>query len=94
MRWRSCSTGRSGSKGVENPAPASGGVDPETEDAARRSIPLGVRTLGRAVSLLDYEDYALAFTGVVKANATVCRCGAAARSSSPSRSRAASGSPT
>jgi len=60
-----------GLKGVENPAPASGGVDPETEEAARRSIPLGVRTLGRAVSLLDYEDYALAFTGVVKANATV-----------------------
>jgi hypothetical protein len=30
-----------------------------------------VRTLGRAVSMLDYEDYALAFTGVVKANATV-----------------------
>ncbi len=30
-----------------------------------------MRTLGRAVSLLDYEDFALAFTGVVKANATV-----------------------
>jgi hypothetical protein len=58
-------------KGVSNPLAASGGVDPETEDAARTSIPLGVRTLGRAVSLLDYEDYARAFTGVVKANATV-----------------------
>jgi hypothetical protein len=58
-------------KGVSNPVAASGGVDPETEDAARTSIPLGVRTLGRAVSLLDYEDYARAFTGVVKANATV-----------------------
>jgi predicted phage baseplate assembly protein len=60
-----------GVKGVSNPMAASGGVDPETEDAARTSIPLGVRTLGRAVSLLDYEDYARAFTGVVKANATV-----------------------
>lgn len=60
-----------GLKGVDNPAAASGGVDPESEEAARRSIPLGVRTLGRAVSLLDYEDFALAFTGVVKANATV-----------------------
>ena len=60
-----------GLKGVSNPLPASGGVDPEAEDEARKSIPLGVRTLGRAVSLLDYEDYARAFTGVVKASATV-----------------------
>lgn len=60
-----------GVKGVSNPIAASGGVDPESEDAARTSIPLGVRTLGRAVSLLDYEDYARAFTGVVKADATV-----------------------
>lgn len=60
-----------GVKGVSNPIDASGGVDPESEDAARTSIPLGVRTLGRAVSLLDYEDFARAFTGVVKANAVV-----------------------
>jgi hypothetical protein len=53
-----------GVKGVSNPLAASGGVDPESEDAARTSIPLGVRTLGRA-------DYARAFTGVVKASATV-----------------------
>ena len=60
-----------GVKGVSNPVAASGGVDAESEEAARGSIPLGVRTLGRAVSLLDYEDFALAFTGVRKANATV-----------------------
>ena len=60
-----------GVKGVSNPMDASGGVDPESEDAAPASIPLGVRTLGRAVSLLDYEDFARAFTGVVKANAVV-----------------------
>jgi len=60
-----------GVKGVANPAAASGGVDPQTEDSARDSIPLGVRTLGRAVSLLDYEDYARAFSGVVKAQAAV-----------------------
>ena len=60
-----------GVKGVSNPEAASGGVDPEAEDAARASIPLGVRTLGRAVSLLDYEDFARAFTGVVKAQARV-----------------------
>jgi hypothetical protein len=34
-------------------------------------MPLGVRTLGRAVSLLDYEDFARAFAGVAKANAAV-----------------------
>lgn len=60
-----------GVKGASNPSAASGGVDPETEEAARTSIPLGVRTLGRAVSLLDYEDYARAFTGVTKAQAAV-----------------------
>ena len=60
-----------GVKGVSNPIAASGGVDPEPEEDARESIPLGVRTLGRAVSLLDYEDFARAFTGVAKANAAV-----------------------
>lgn len=60
-----------GVKGVSNPEAASGGVDPESEDAARASIPLGVRTLGRAVSLLDYEDFARAFSGVAKAQASV-----------------------
>jgi predicted phage baseplate assembly protein len=60
-----------GVKGVSNPIEASGGVDPEPEEDARESIPLAVRTLGRAVSLLDYEDFARAFTGVAKANAAV-----------------------
>jgi hypothetical protein len=60
-----------GVKGVSNPAPAAGGVDPETEASARRSIPLAVRTLGRAVSLLDYEDFARAYAGVAKAHAAV-----------------------
>jgi hypothetical protein len=60
-----------GVKGVSNPLAASGGVDPESEESARASIPLGVRTLGRAVSLLDYEDFARAFSGVAKAHAAV-----------------------
>ena len=34
-------------------------------------MPLGTRTLGRAVSLLDYEDFAMAFTGIAKAQAQV-----------------------
>jgi predicted phage baseplate assembly protein len=60
-----------GVKGVSNPAAATGGVDPEPEQDARATIPLAVRTLGRAVSILDYEDYARAFTGVAKADAAV-----------------------
>ena len=60
-----------GVKGVSNPSAAGGGTDAEPEEAARASIPLAVRTLGRAVSLRDYEDYARTFAGVAKAHATV-----------------------
>ncbi len=60
-----------GLKGVTNPAPAVGGVDPETEGDARRAIPIPVRTLGRTVSLLDYADFSLAFAGIGKARAEV-----------------------
>jgi predicted phage baseplate assembly protein len=60
-----------GVKGVANPVAASGGVDPEEEESARASIPLAVRTLDRAVSVLDYEDFARAFAGVAKAHAAV-----------------------
>jgi hypothetical protein len=34
-------------------------------------MPLQTRTLGRAVSVLDYEDYARAYAGVAKARAAV-----------------------
>jgi len=60
-----------GLKAVTNPLPATGGVDAETEDRARESIPRPVRTLGRAVSLQDYADFALAFPGIAKATAAV-----------------------
>jgi hypothetical protein len=60
-----------GLKGVSNPVAAEGGSDPEPADQARRTMPLGTRTLGRAVSVLDYEDFALAFTGIAKAQARV-----------------------
>jgi len=60
-----------GFKGVSNPLAATGGVDPETEAKARVSIPRPVRTLGRAVSLHDYADFALAFPGIEKATAVV-----------------------
>lgn len=60
-----------GFKSVANPLPALGGSDAEPAAAARHSIPLFTRTLGRAVSVLDYEDFALAFAGVAKASAAV-----------------------
>jgi hypothetical protein len=62
-----------GLKSVSNPLPATGGNDPEPVDAARASMPLATRTLGRAVSLLDYEDFARAFSGIAKARAQVLR---------------------
>jgi hypothetical protein len=60
-----------GLKGVSNPLSAEGGSDPEPADAARRSMPLATRTLGRTVSLLDYEDFARAYSGIAKAQAQV-----------------------
>jgi predicted phage baseplate assembly protein len=60
-----------GLKSVSNPLAAEGGTDPEAADVARTSIPLTTRTLGRAVSLLDYEDFARAFSGITKAYAQV-----------------------
>ena len=60
-----------GLKAVSNPLPAAGGVNADSATHARRNMPLGVRTLGRVVSVQDYEDYALAFTGIAKAQATV-----------------------
>ena len=60
-----------GVKAASNPLPAEGGVDADSAEHARRNMPLGVRTLGRVVSILDYEDYARAYTGIAKAQAAV-----------------------
>ena len=60
-----------GLKSVGNPIAAEGGTDPEPAGAARATIPLTTRTLGRAVSVLDYEDFARAFSGIAKAQAAV-----------------------
>jgi hypothetical protein len=60
-----------GLKSVSNLRPAEGGTDPEPATAARRSMPFVTRTLGRAVSVLDYEDFAAAFSGIAKAQAHV-----------------------
>lgn len=58
-----------GVSGATNPAPASGGEDPETIDKARVNAPLTVLTLDRAVSIRDYQDFARAFAGIAKAHA-------------------------
>lgn len=60
-----------GVKGVANPGAAEGGTDPEPAAHARSSIPLGTRTLGRVVSVLDYADFARAYAGIAKAQAQV-----------------------
>ncbi|UUZ68698.1 putative baseplate assembly protein [Polaromonas sp. P2-4] len=60
-----------GLKSVSNPVAAQGGSDPEPAGQARRTMPLGTRTLGRVVSVLDYEDFAMAFAGIAKAQAQV-----------------------
>ncbi len=59
-----------GLTGVTNPVVASGAADPEPRDEARQNAPLTVRTLGRVVSLDDYQDFARAFSGIDKALAT------------------------
>ncbi len=59
-----------GLKAVVNPSLASGGADPATADAARASAPLPTLTIGRVVSLEDYQNFALAFAGIAKALAT------------------------
>lgn len=62
---------------VTNPLPTSAAEDPETMAEAQASAPLTVRTLGRIVSLQDYEDFARAFPGIGKAQATLLGTGSA-----------------
>lgn len=59
-----------GVKEVVNPLPALGAGDPETRDQARQNAPRAVLTLGRVVSLRDFEDFARGFAGVGKAQAS------------------------
>ncbi|MEI6340913.1 MAG: putative baseplate assembly protein [Verrucomicrobiota bacterium] len=58
-----------GLKSVANPQAAVPGVDPESRDDIRRNAPYRVRTLDRAVSLRDYEDFAANFAGIARAHA-------------------------
>jgi Baseplate J-like protein len=58
-----------GVSGVSNPGPATGGQDPQSVEDIRANAPQGVLTLGRAVSITDYQNYAATFAGIAKANA-------------------------
>jgi hypothetical protein len=53
--------------GVSNPMPATGGQDPQSVNDIRANAPLSVLTLGRAVSLADYQNFAATFAGIAKA---------------------------
>jgi hypothetical protein len=48
---------------------ATGGQDPQSVDNIRSDAPLSVLTLGRAVSITDYQNYASSFAGIAKAHA-------------------------
>jgi hypothetical protein len=56
-----------GVTGASNPGDASGAADPATADQARASAPLPTLTIGRVVSLADYQNFALGYAGIAKA---------------------------
>jgi hypothetical protein len=58
-----------GVSNVINPQNASGGQDSQSIDAIRVNAPQTVLTLGRAVSIVDYQNYAATFAGIAKAYA-------------------------
>lgn len=64
-----------GVKGVTNPFYSSGAQDRENLEDARANANLTIFTLGRIVSVQDYEDFARAFAGITKARAIWSRIG-------------------
>lgn len=58
-----------GVAGVVNPLAANGGQDPDSVDDIQTSAPLTVVTLGRAVSIEDYQILAETYAGIGKASA-------------------------
>jgi predicted phage baseplate assembly protein len=68
---------RPGLRGVTNPLAAFGGTGPEPAARVRQNAPTTVVTLGRAVSLRDYEMLALSYRGgVAKVRAAWAEFGA------------------
>lgn len=59
-----------GMREVFNPLAATGGDDAERFADARRNVPITTLTLGRVVSLKDYEDFARGFAGIGNALAS------------------------
>ncbi len=58
-----------GVSGVTNPEAATGGQDAQSVGDIRSNAPQTVLTLGRAVSITDYQNYAAIFAGIAKAYA-------------------------
>jgi len=58
-----------GVSGVTNPQQATGGADAESIDDVRTNAPQTVLTLGRAVSVTDYQNFAATFAGIAEAYA-------------------------
>lgn len=58
-----------GVSGVTNPQAATGGQDAQSIDDIRSNAPQTVMTLGRVVSITDYQSYASTFAGIAKAYA-------------------------
>ncbi len=65
-----------GVSAVANPQAATGGQDADTIDDIRSDAPLPVLTLGRAVSIVDYQNFAGTFAGIAKASAVAIPSGA------------------
>jgi len=59
-----------GVRSVTNPVSSTGGTDPEVLEQARNNAPIQMLTMGRIVSLKDFEYFAMAFDGIGKALAT------------------------
>jgi hypothetical protein len=58
-----------GVSGVNNPSAATGAQDSQSVADIRANAPLSVLTLGRAVSITDYQNFAQSFAGIAKAHA-------------------------
>lgn len=58
-----------GVNGVTNPLPATGGQDAQSVDDIKINAPMSVQTLGRAVSITDYQNFAATFAGIAEATA-------------------------
>jgi predicted phage baseplate assembly protein len=58
-----------GVSGVINPQAGTGGQDAQSTADVRSNAPLSVLTLGRAISITDYQNFATSFAGIAKAYA-------------------------